>query len=150
MGYPLPKLTRKNQHNFFGVQVKHGDMINYSQAFMFRDVGILAQKHGYSVRYATQPERMMHGSFTCRVISIEEAMKEEENKEGTVKNIIKMKDILGKFEEKKEEAARVRDELRHIASEVQEVAQSFEDGVDGLEEAIDTMQRALDDMSTYV
>ena len=159
MGYPLPKLTSKNQHQFFGKKVKHGDLFNYSQVFLHNDVVKLAKKHGYWVDYCKpeSKEYKMHGCFTCYAYEIEasanEMIKNSEEKSlpdqwGEFSN--KITTLLSRFEEKKEEAAKVREELREIADEITEVVESFDDGVEGMEEALETFKHAIDDMSRYV
>lgn len=162
MGYPLPKLTRQNQHKFFGYKVNHGDLFNYSQSFLFRDVEILARKHGFWVEYCKPDtkEYKMHGDMTCYVYSIAKAADEMERnswdtKEGSLGEAWeafteKLTGLVDKFEEKKEEAAKVRDDLREIADEITEIVESFDDGVEGLEVAIETFRHSIDDMSRYV
>lgn len=147
MGYPLQKLTRKNQHNFFGVKVKHGELFNYSQAFLFKDIQVLAKKHGFWVDYCKPEtdEYMKHGTFTVWAYEISEPLLPQWE---SFKD--KIGDLLLQFEAKKNEAAKVRDDLREIAGEIQDIVESFYDGVDGMEEALETFRHALDDMSRYV
>ena len=157
MGYPLPKLTIKNQHEFFGYKVNHNDLFSYSTAFMVKDVEVLARKHGFWIEYCPpgSKEYKMHGSMVCYAYGIVAAEMERNSEEkslpkqwGEFSN--KITSLLGKFEEKKNEAAKVRDDLRNIADEITEVVESFDDGVEGMEEALETFRHALDDMSRYV
>lgn len=161
MGYPIPKLTRQNQHKFFGKNVNHGDLFSYSGAFLLRDVGHLAKKAGFWIDYCkpgTQ-EYKMHGSQVCYAFNIETSADEmNKNSWDTEKPLPeqweefsnKITTLLGKFEEKKEEAAKVRDELREIAEELTEIVESFDDGVEGMEEALRIFKDSIDDMSRYV
>ncbi len=164
MGYPLTKLTIKNQHEFFGVKVKHGELFNYSQSFLYRDIEILARKNDYWILYCKPGTReyKMHGDMTCYAFSVVQAMDEmtlasTPKRKATAEDVARIVAVLAKFEVKKDEAAKVRDELREIASEVEEVSQSIEDGVDGVDDGIKCMkdaleffQAALDDMSQYL
>ncbi len=163
MGFPLPKLTRKNQHDFFGKEVKHGDLFNYSQAFLMSDVIHLAKKSRFWIDYCNpdKKEYKMHGAFTCYAYEIgltglsEKTVESWNTKEESLpgqwdefNNKIVL--LLKKFEEKKEEAAKIRDELRYMAEEITEIVESFDDGVDGIEEALRMFRDAMDDMSRYV
>jgi len=160
MGYPLPKLTIKNQHEFFGKQVKHGDLFIYSQSFLFKDVDTLAKKEGFWVAYCSPDtkEYRMHGHFTCYAYEIEKAAEEMNRNSWEVKPLpekweefrTKIGDLVLQFEAKKEQAAKIRDDLRSIAGEIEDIVDSFDDGVEGLEEALEQFKCALDDMSRYV
>ena len=159
MGYPIPKLTRQNQHKFFGKSVNHGDLFSYSGAFLLRDVGHLAKKAGFWIDYCkpgTQ-EYKMHGSQVCYAFNIEQTqnpldMDAEKISLPEAWEVFtkKLTGLIDKFEQKKEEAAKVRDDLREIADEITEVVESFDDGVEGMEAALETFRHAIDDMSRYV
>jgi len=160
MGYPIPKLTRSNQHKFFGDNVKHCDLFSYSDAFLLKDVGDLAKKHGYWIGYCkpgTQ-EYKMHGSQVCYAYEIERAAEEMEKNSWDTKALpekweefrTKIGDLVLQFEAKKEQAAKIRDDLRSIVGEIGDIVDSFDDGVEGLEDALEQFKHALDDMSRYV
>ena len=161
MGYPIPKLTIQNQHKFFGENVTHGDLFLYSGSFLLRDVGVLAKKAGYWIDYCKpgSQEYKMHGSQVCYAYHIATSAEEMEKNSWEEKKSLpeqwgefsnKISTLLERFEEKKNEAAKVRDDLREIADEITEVVESFDDGVEGMEEALETFKHAIDDMSRYV
>jgi len=156
MGYPLPKLTRKNQHTFFGKDVKHGDLFNYSMAFLFPDIEHLAKKHGYWIKYCGSgtDESKKHGSFVCYAYELNMEF-EKETSEPTIserweESRNKIGDLVLRFEAKKNEVAKLRDDLRYIAEEATEIVDSIDDGVEGMEDAIESFKHALDDMSRYI
>ena len=62
----------------------------------------------------------------------------------------KIGDLILRFETKKNEVAKLRDDLRYIAEEATEIVDSIDDGVEGMEEAIESFKHAIDDMSRYI
>ena len=62
----------------------------------------------------------------------------------------KIEELIKKLKEKKEEAGRVRDEIREILTEFTEIADSLDNGVEGIADAIREFERAVDSMSEYV
>lgn len=143
----LPKLTIRNQHSFFGKNVKHGELFSYSDSFLLRDVRHLAKKQGYWIDYC-KPGSLpykMHGSQVCYAHEIEKAAEEMEaasfpnkliEKISELRNMLKVFDIF-------------LFELRTMAEEIEEIADSFDDGVEGIEDALRTIQDALDDISDF-
>ncbi len=159
----IPKLTVKNEDNFFGVKVKHKELFNYTAAFMYRDVEILAKKRGYMVEYCTPNtiQYRTYGDRTCTALKIDpmEAMGAIQPLGWNVEKPLpaqweefrtKIGDLVLEFEAKKNEAADIRDKLRDIADEIKDIVESFDDGVEGMDEAIEQFRHALDDMSRYV
>jgi len=66
----IPKLTINNQHDFFGVKVKHKELFNYTAAFLYRDVENLAKQHGYMTEYC-DPDTLQYrtyGDRTCTAL----------------------------------------------------------------------------------
>ena len=62
----------------------------------------------------------------------------------------KIEALVRKLKEKKEEAGKVRDEIREILTEFTEIADSLDNGVEGITNAIREFERAVDSMSEYV
>ena len=159
MGHPLPKLTRSNQHKFFGERVKHGDLFNYTfSSFLWGDVEFLAKRHGFWVEYCKPgtKEYKVHGDATCYAYekekSAEEMIKNSEPSipEKWLEYRDKIGDLVLRFETKKNEVAKLRDDLRSISEEINEIVESIDDGVEGFNDALETFRHALDDISRYI
>lgn len=157
----VPKLTVGNEDNFFGTKVKHYEIFTYTAAFLFNDVRSIAEKHGYNIEYCdhTTEQYRTHGDRTCRAIEIGEPTTLEETAHGPITHGLpgefedwraKIGELFLQFETKKNEAAKIRDDLRYIAEEITELVESFDDGVEGMEDALETFRHALDDMSRYI
>ena len=160
----IPKLTVKNQDNFFGTKVKHLEYFTYTAAFLYGDVLAFADKAGYHIEYCD------HTTVQYRALKREEswevkvtqtrlaAIEEPEATEPTTPSLPeqwiefrnKVGDLVLRFEADKNEAARIRDRLRDTAEEISSIVESFDDGVEGMDEALRTFRHALDDMSQYV
>lgn len=101
----VPKLTIKNQHNFFGVEVVHKELFNYTAAFLYRDVENLAKQHGYMVEYC-DPDTIQYRTYGDRTCTALERAEVEKIIGENTKGVDPMEpmDSLG-WDVKKEETA---------------------------------------------